>query len=174
MQRYGYRKLCEAVEPSFGCTPLQWSPRSNSNRNKSFVASSPASSTPRRNLSSGYDSMFQECHLNSTLDSSRENAMNDTANGSSGFLALPDTPVRPEKPKRRWLREALTSNNEQINANMNRPSVIIASPRVFQPYSTSTPDKPTNINLMRALQNAEKQWTGAIALMQLASSSSQS
>ena len=99
--------------------------------------------------------------------------MNETANGSSGFLALHDTPVRPEKPKRRWLREALTSNNEQLIANMNRPSVIIASPRVFQPKNTSTPDKPNNTNLIRALQNAEKQWTGAIALMQLASSNSQ-
>jgi hypothetical protein len=88
--------------------------------------------------------------------------MNETANGSSGFLALPDTPVRPEKPKRRWLREALTSNNEQLITN-----------RVFQPKNTSTPDKPNNSTLMRALQNAEKQWTGAIALMQLASSSSQ-
>lgn len=170
-----YRKLCEAVEPSsFGCTPLQWSPRSNNSKNKSFLASTSDSSTPSRNISSGYESMFQECHLNSTLDSSRENATNETVNGSSSFLALPDTPVRPEKPKRRWLREALTSNNEQLNANMNRPSVIIASPRVFQPNSTSTPDKPSNSNLMRALQNAEKQWTGAIALMQLASSSTQS
>lgn len=175
MHRYFNRKLCEAVEPSsFGCTPLQWSPRSNNSKNKSFLASTSDSSTPSRNISSGYESMFQECHLNSTLDSSRENATNETVNGSSSFLALPDTPVRPEKPKRRWLREALTSNNEQLNANMNRPSVIIASPRVFQPKSTSTPDKPSNSNLMRALQNAEKQWTGAIALMQLASSSTQS
>ncbi|EFX80253.1 hypothetical protein DAPPUDRAFT_243937 [Daphnia pulex] len=168
-----YRKLCEAVEPSsFGCTPLQWSPRLNNNKNKSIITS-PTKSTSRRDISSGYESLLQECHLNSTLDSSRENVMNETANGSSGFLALPDTPVRPEKPKRRWLREALTSNNEQLITNMNRPSVIIASPRVFQPKNTSTPDKPHNSTLMRALQNAEKQWTGAIALMQLASSSSQ-
>lgn len=162
------------MEPSsFGCTPLQWSPRSNCN--KSIGASPLSSSTPRRNLSSGYESLFQECNLNSTLDSSREkSALNETANGSSGILALPDTPVRPEKPKRRWLREALTNNNEQINANMTRPSVIIASPRVFQPNSTSTPAKPSSNNsLVRALQNAEKQWTGAIALMQLASSSAQ-
>lgn len=158
------------MEPStFGCTQIQWSPKSNYNKNKS-VGASPSSLTPRRNLSSGYESLLQECHLNSTLESSRENVNNETANSSSSFLALPDTPARPEKPKRRWLREALT-NNDQLNANMSRPSVIIASPRVFQPNSTSTPAKPSSNTLMRALQNAEKQWTGAIALMQLASSS---
>lgn len=165
------------MEPSsFGCTPLQWSPRSNSNKNvkcEKSIGASPSSSTPRRNLSSGYESLLQDCHLNSTLDSSRENVLNETANGSSGFLNLPDTPVRPEKPKRRWLREALTNSNEQLNANMTRPSVIIASPRVFQPSNTSTPAKPSNSALEHALQNAEKQWTGAIALMQLASSSTQ-
>lgn len=167
-----FRKLCEAVEPSsFGCTPLLWSPKSNYSHNKT-INDSPSSSTPRRNLSSGYESLLQDFHLNSTFDSSRENATIDTSN-NSGCIPLPDTPVRPEKPKRRWLREALTNNTDHIHANMNRPSVIIASPRVFQPNSTSTPAKPSSNTLMRALQNAEKQWTGAIALMQLASSSTQ-
>lgn len=157
------------MEPSFGCTPLQWSPKSNSNKNRS-IGAPPSPLTPRRNLSSGYESLLQDCHLNSTLDSSRENVLNETVNTSNSFLPLADTPVRPEKPKRRWLREALTSNNEQFNANMYRPSVIIASPRVFQPNSTSTPAKPCTSGLMRALHNAEQQWTGAIALMQLSAS----
>lgn len=113
--------------------------------------------------------MLQDCHLNSTLESSQENVLNEAVNASASMISLPETPIRPEKLKRRWLREALTNNNEQINANMCRPSVIIASPRVFEPTNTSTPAKPGG-TLIRALHNSEKQWTGAIALMQLAGS----
>lgn len=116
--------------------------------------------------------MLQDCHLNSTLESSQENILNEAVNASTSLVSLPETPVRPEKPKRRWLREALTNNNEQVNANMCRPSVIIASPRVFEPTNTSTPAKSGG-SLIRAMHNAEKQWTGAIALMQLAGSNVQ-
>ena len=116
--------------------------------------------------------MLRDCKLNSTLDSSREHDQRDES-----VTAGSETP-RPEKPKRRWLREALTNdispNSLTTNANMSRPTVLMmankpcpVSPR-FEPSSTSTPAKP---NLIRALQNAEKQWTGAIALMQLATSS---
>ena len=134
-------------------------------------------------MSSGYESLLlnNSSIVNATniLDSSREN------NEQTGMgIASPSvvhssadwsTPVRPEKPKRRWLREALTTSNEQNNstANQTRPSVIMhacqpVSPHTFEPRNTSTPAKPSG--LTRAMLNAEKQWTGAIALMQLASS----
>merc|ERR1712071_54767 len=180
-----YRKLCEAVDPStFGCTPLQWSPRPIK-----LFGDSPS----RVDISSGYESMLQECKLNSTLDSSRGE------NERSVSSSYTDTP-RPEKLKRRWLREALTNDNISpkktlinanvspkktlinanvspkktlTNANMTRPTVLMMANKSpgFQPTNTSTPAKPS---LTRALQNAEKQWTGAIALMQLATSSTTS
>lgn len=175
------RKLCEAVEPpSFGCTPLQWSPRKSA-----LEMSSPSSSigTPvaRRagDMSSGYESLL----FSPSLDSSQENVQ--VLEASMPSAALNQTPVRPEKPKRRWLREALTSLNVSPakDANLTRPSVIMTAPQkqtatpyahgspYFQPSNTSTPAKPGSpSSLMRALQNAEKQWSGAIALMQLASS----
>ena len=176
------------MEPSsFGCTPLQWSPRksSASELNKTIVFTSPircVAPTTTADMSSGYESMLlhNSSLANATvLDSSRENSeptgltnivSSSTINSSTDW----STPVRPEKPKRRWLREALTTSNEQNTcSNQTRPSVIMhacqpASPRVFEPSNTSTPAKP--MSLIRALQNAEKQWTGAIALMQLASS----
>ena len=126
--------------------------------------------------------MLQECKLNSTLDSSRGE------NERSVSSSYTDTP-RPEKLKRRWLREALTNDNISpkktlinanvspkktlTNANMTRPTVLMMANKSpgFQPTNTSTPAKPS---LTRALQNAEKQWTGAIALMQLATSSTTS
>lgn len=181
-----FRKLCEVVEPSaFGCTPLQWSPRKPTSEISSPSGNSSVFRTPVRgnggDLSSGYESML-------SLDSSQETLV-DAANGLL-LLEHQQTPVRPEKPKRRWLREALTSVQPD-NANLTRPSVIMTAPKqlevqpaivpltpgspAFHPSSTSTPAKPpsedTNTSsLIRALQNAEKQWTGAIALMQLASS----
>jgi len=156
-----YRKLCEAVDPStFGCTPLEWSPRPTK-----LFAESPSE---RVNISSGYESMLQDCKLNSTLDSSNDRSVNCSS--------LTETPLRPEKLKRRWLREALTNEptSPKKCPNMMRPTVLMmatkpicpASPR-FEPINTSTPAKPS---LTSALQNAEKQWSGAIALMQLATS----
>lgn len=158
-----YRTLCQAVDPtsSFGCTPLQWSPSPAKSRK-----SSPGSSM--HDTSSGYESSQH-----------------------------PETP-RPEKPKRRWLREALTTFDDNkprqydtTAANMLRPTVLMMvgkgehtspvanrvptavknphSEQSFQPIGTSTPVAAKPDLTTRAMQNAEKQWTGAIALMQLAS-----
>ena len=166
------RKLCEAVEPStFGCTPLQWSPRKSALEASS--SSSPFGTPATRDMSSGYESLV----FSPSLDTSRDYRQH-VLEASTPSAALSQTPVRPEKPKRRWLRKALTSLNVSPakDANQTRPSVIMAAPQkstsnpaiYFQPSSTSTPGKPDN--LIRALQNAENQWAGAIALMQLASS----
>ena len=79
---------------------------------------------------------------------------------------------RPEKLKRRWLREAL--NNEHalatspVDANKLRPTVLMMATKSpvdkFVPVDASTPAKGNA--LTRALQNAEC----AIALMELAAS----
>ncbi len=157
---YIYRKLCETVEPSsFGCTPLQWSPKKQIIETSTPCDYSFIRTPVRGDCSSGYESLLS---TPKELDSSQEN------------VGVNSTPVRPEKLKRRWLREALTSVPN--NANLTRPTVIMTAhkqpallPPSFEPSITSTPDRPP-ASLIRALQNAEKQWTGAIALMQLASS----
>ena len=75
----------------------------------------------------------------------------------------------------------LTSSNRTdclqfgvASANQLRPTVLIMAPKAASPRgpalsATSTPDKSSV--LMRALQNAEKKWSGAVALMALAGNS---
>jgi hypothetical protein len=168
------RKLCEAVDPSpgsFGCTPLHWSSspaKATSISSEQSVVASPI----QHDQSSGYESL-QESQLRSPVSYSPsiQNVSTD-----------PQTPVssRPEKLKRRWLREALIDSppspfpsTSTANANQLRPTVLIMANKSpvsgsFEPSDTSTPAKSrTDSVLTRALQNAEKQWSTAVALIEL-------
>lgn len=207
-----YRKLCEALEPtpSFGCTPLQWSP------SPVKVLSTSFSGRPTCDVldqSSGYESqLVSPASSNVSFVEQQQQHLPQQPQQPqppqpqlSSQNQAQTTPVssRPEKLKRRWLREARATGHITspikaspkksspikaspkktspvkslfgvASANQLRPTVLIMAPKAASPRgpalsATSTPDKSSV--LMRALQNAEKKWSGAVALMALAGNS---